>query len=413
MCNGRPVLDDVPPGSRPGEKIVEDTPEEYAALKEIVGLLKGHAWSLEIVAGFMAENFEHYSFREELADLKENPLANLPGTTYRGGGVQSPETLLRPTLQKLRELDRFAEDFGQHVLRLAAAASFFPPERVPEYALEGIWKQEFGDGRITCDGGWKKAFACSLALEQLRNYRIVNGKGGLLKMHRLTREVLQNGLSPEEKSALVRSMQRFLDDFQAETPHMTAEQVLPWAGWATECLEKNESLRKDAVFLKTLNNLANLHSDLYQYAKAEEEYSLALNLYKKLAKNNHDKFDPDVAMTLNNLAILHKNLNQYAKAEGEYSEALDIRRRLAQNNPDKFNPCVANTLNNLANLCRRRLFGPSKFGPVRFLHGLMHPEFRKKAAELREEAVEIAKKYPENPFCRKILASPEPGDLKK
>jgi len=271
-------------------------------------------------------------------------------------------------------------------------------------------------------------------------------------MHRLTRTVLRKLFSGEESLRILDAMRRFLDDFREKTPHMTAEQILPWAGWAAACLAKNESLRKDTDFLQSClavvdtcrtNNLyaearsllenvrlhanavaddaltasvlltmANWRSDLNQNDLAEKEYLEALAIRRELAQNNPDKFNPYVATTLNNLAVLHKGLNQHAKAEGEYSEALDIRRRLAQNNPDKFNPYVANTLNNLAILCRRRLYGPSKFGPVRFLHGLMHPEFRKKAAELREEAVEIAKRYPENPFCRKILASPEPGDLK-
>ena len=390
MCGGRPVLDDVPPELRPGEKIVEAIPEEYAALKEIVSLLKGHAWSLEIVAGFMAENFEHYSFREELADLRSDPLVNLTGTTYRGSGVQSPETLLRPTLEKLRAFDRIAEDFGQHILRLAAAASFFPPELVPEYALEGIWKQAFVDDRITCDGGRKKASAWALALEQLRNYRIVNGEGDLLKMHRLTREILQNGLSPEEKTALIGSMRRFLDDFQAETPHMTEEQILPWAGWAAECLEKIESLRKDADFLKRClavvytcreNNLyaearsllervslyanaveddaltasilfasANLHSDLNQNDLAEKEYFEALAIRRGLAEKNPKKFNAALALTLNDLANLHNNLKKNEQAEKEYREALSIRRELAGSDPGKSSGDVAMTLNNLAAL---------------------------------------------------------------
>ena len=97
-----------------------------------------------------------------------------------------------------------------------------------------------------------------------------------------------------------------------------------------------------------LNNLAVLHNDINQLVAAEKEYKEALDIRRRLAKDNPDAYLPNVATTLNNLAILHSNLNQYPAAEKEYKEALDIRRRLAENNPDAYLPYVANTLNNLA-----------------------------------------------------------------
>ncbi len=100
----------------------------------------------------------------------------------------------------------------------------------------------------------------------------------------------------------------------------------------------------------TLNNLANLHSDLNRFEMAEKEYKEALEIRRKLAEANPDAFLPDVAMTLNNLAILHSDLNRFEVAEEEYMEALEIRRKLAEANPDAFLPYVAGTLNNLAGL---------------------------------------------------------------
>ena len=389
MCGGKLALDDVPRDQWPDPKVIEDTPKEYAALKEIIRMLNGHAWSLEIVAGFMAENFEHYSFQGELEDLQKNPMENLTGSTYRGSGVQSPEALLEPTLKKLREFDRLAEDFGKHILWLAAAASFFPPEQVPRDALEGIWKQQFGDDRIVYDGGRKKAFACLLALEQLRKYRILNGEGGLFKMHRLTRDVRQNSLSAEEKAAIADVMRKYLDDFRAKTPHMTTEQILPWLGWAQECLEKIEPLRNNTDFLWSCINLidncrennlygaalplleiirqyaestrnedlnagvlftaAGIHSDLNQFEQAENEYLAALAFYRQQAEQYPDHYNSSLADTLNSLAILHMNFNRYEQAENEYQEALTIRRQLAEKDSDKIKPDdVAMTLNNLA-----------------------------------------------------------------
>ena len=98
----------------------------------------------------------------------------------------------------------------------------------------------------------------------------------------------------------------------------------------------------------TLNNLANLHSDLNRFEMAEKEFKEALEIYRELAKANPDAFLPDVATTLNNLAALHSDLNRFEMAEEEYKEALVIRRKLAEANPDAFLPDVATTLNNLA-----------------------------------------------------------------
>ena len=74
----------------------------------------------------------------------------------------------------------------------------------------------------------------------------------------------------------------------------------------------------------TLNNLANLHSDLNRFEMAEKEFKEALEIYRELAKANPDAFLPDVATTLNNLAALHSDLNRFEMAEEEYKEALVI-----------------------------------------------------------------------------------------
>ncbi|MBP5421513.1 MAG: tetratricopeptide repeat protein [Paludibacteraceae bacterium] len=121
-----------------------------------------------------------------------------------------------------------------------------------------------------------------------------------------------------------------------------------------EALEIRRKLAKDNpdAFLPdvatTLNNLGNLHRDLNRFEIAEVEYQEALEIRRKLAKDNPDAYLPDVAMTLNNLAIQHSKLNRFEIAEVEYQEALEIRRKLAKDNPDAFLPDVATTLNNLA-----------------------------------------------------------------
>ena len=97
-----------------------------------------------------------------------------------------------------------------------------------------------------------------------------------------------------------------------------------------------------------LNNLAILHSDKNELAKAEAEFGEALEIRRNLAAINPSAYLPDVVVTLNNLAVVHRRKNELAEAEAEHAEALEIRRNLAAANPSAYLPDVAATLNNLA-----------------------------------------------------------------
>ena len=70
-----------------------------------------------------------------------------------------------------------------------------------------------------------------------------------------------------------------------------------------------------------------------QYYYALKAYTEVFNIYWTLAKVNPEAYLPDVAMTLNNIANLQSDLHQYDKAEENYTEALRIRRDLAKVNP--------------------------------------------------------------------------------
>jgi tetratricopeptide (TPR) repeat protein len=98
----------------------------------------------------------------------------------------------------------------------------------------------------------------------------------------------------------------------------------------------------------TLNNLANLHSDIKDYGPVLEEYEESLKLYRGLARREPDAFLPYVAGILNNLAALHYATKDYGPALAEYEEALRIRRGLAEKEPRAFNQAVAETLLNLS-----------------------------------------------------------------
>jgi tetratricopeptide (TPR) repeat protein len=75
----------------------------------------------------------------------------------------------------------------------------------------------------------------------------------------------------------------------------------------------------------TQNNLGIMYRNLNAYDKAEGAYAEALEIYKRLAQTNPERYEPDVAMTQNNLGLMYADLNAYDKAEGAYAEALEIR----------------------------------------------------------------------------------------
>lgn len=86
---------------------------------------------------------------------------------------------------------------------------------------------------------------------------------------------------------------------------------------------------------------------------------------------------PDVATTCNNLAMLLKNQHRPEEAERLYREALEIRRRLAKEDPDAFLPEKSDTAFNLAILmynvkrdlsASRMLFDEALEGYSQFAH---------------------------------------------
>ncbi len=98
----------------------------------------------------------------------------------------------------------------------------------------------------------------------------------------------------------------------------------------------------------TLNNLALLYHNTQRLKESEQYYIEALEIYRRLAKENPEAYEPDVANTLNNLAALYSHTQRFKESEQYFSEALEIQRRVAKENPAAYEPAVANTLNNLA-----------------------------------------------------------------
>lgn len=89
-----------------------------------------------------------------------------------------------------------------------------------------------------------------------------------------------------------------------------------------------------------------LHENNREWTMVEKYYQEALLIYRILAKDHPEKFNPFVARSLNNIALLHKNMENYEAAEKENCEALGILLDLAEKDPDKYMPYVAISLKN-------------------------------------------------------------------
>ncbi|MCK9386356.1 MAG: tetratricopeptide repeat protein [Nevskia sp.] len=101
-----------------------------------------------------------------------------------------------------------------------------------------------------------------------------------------------------------------------------------------------------------LNNLGALERTENHNDAARQAYEESLAIYRALARQNPDVYQPDVARGLNNLGELERAENHNDAARQAYEESLAIYRALARQNPDVYRPDVARSLNNLGELER-------------------------------------------------------------
>ena len=154
--------------------------------------------------------------------------------------------------------------------------------------------------------------------------------------------------------------------FQEFNDHIKAKKYYSRALGVYRGLAKDNPQAYEPDLASTLNNLAVLYKNTQQPLESESLYLEALESYKCLAKEkpryrtiyktrdrNKEKakdYKPDVARTLNNLALLYSNTQRIAESEAMYLEALEIRRKLAEEDPETYESGLAMTLNNLATL---------------------------------------------------------------
>ena len=94
--------------------------------------------------------------------------------------------------------------------------------------------------------------------------------------------------------------------------------------------ESNDYFSEKAALL---NNLANLYSNTQRFTESEKMYMEALEIRRRLAKDNPKANEPYVAITQYNIGFLMLQTEKYADAIHPFEEALEIYRRVAKNNP--------------------------------------------------------------------------------
>lgn len=100
----------------------------------------------------------------------------------------------------------------------------------------------------------------------------------------------------------------------------------------------------------TLNNLGNLYCNTSQFIQAEEAYTEALAIHRRLAENNPAAYAPDVAMTLSNLGLLHRDINRRKQAAEEFTEALALITPYYEVYPQAFQELYGKIQRNLDEL---------------------------------------------------------------
>ncbi len=258
----------------------------------------------------------------------------------RGGfGPDHPEsvaTTFALSFEKVASASRAAAD-------LLCFCAFLHPDAIPEEIFtEGAAELGPNLGPVAADSlKLDAAFAEILKYSLLRR----DAEAKTLGIHRLVQEVIQDGLTEEEKrqwaECLVRAVNRAFPS--VEFANWTqCDRLVPQALACASLIEAHGFEFEEAGRL--LNAVGYYLHERARFSDAEPPYQRALALREKVLGPEH----PDVATSLNNLAALHDKQGKYAEAELLYQRALNIYEKAR--GPEY--PDMATSLNNLAELYR-------------------------------------------------------------
>ncbi len=102
----------------------------------------------------------------------------------------------------------------------------------------------------------------------------------------------------------------------------------------------------DAEYARTVNNIAQMLTNMKQIEVAREAFEDCLALRRNLFRNNPAGFTADLSSTLNGFGLMEYKQRNFSKAETLLAEALELRRELARDFPDSFEDEFAESLEN-------------------------------------------------------------------
>jgi tetratricopeptide (TPR) repeat protein len=257
----------------------------------------------------------------------------------RRGGFSPPHpesvaTTFALSFERVASASRAAAD----LLRFCA---FLHPDAIPEEIFtKGVAELGPNLSPIAADPlKLDAAFAETLKYSLLRR----DADAKTLGIHRLVQEVIQDGLTKEEKGQWAERAVRAVNG-AFPSPEFAnwaeCERLVPQALACASLIEAYGFESKEAARL--LNAIGYYLDDRARFSDAEPLYEHALGIREKVLGPE----DPDVATSLSNLATLYFHEGRYAQAEPLFQRALPILEKAL--GPGHSN--VATGLNNLAEL---------------------------------------------------------------
>ena len=339
--------------------------DETAAAKELLKFLQYHAWSVEIIAGYLGQEYRYGATpRKILEQLKDNFKINIKYKTLREI-PDSIDALLNPTIEQIRK-----QELGGEILELASAAAMFSPDAVGPDLLRKFWIKRYGG--VTCS----KTDSWLWAWETLKDHHLLAVENnGISRMHRLTQKFFlkfgqekQKGFADDIRSAIKQTDKSDLKKEDAVAVAGLAKFILAqsWNGeflhsipnWVHDILLEWYCIDDAKILLDELEKIANDHKDDadlayslsrvrgYLYERSGN-FAQALEKYQNALKTAQDaKDDQKIATSYNDIGCVYSALGEHKKSLENHTKSLKIRQQtLPENHPD-----IAASYNNIGNV---------------------------------------------------------------
>ena len=331
------------------QKVPDENDPEYCAALEIIKLLDGHAWSLEITGGQIANGYidGSTSFAAKLLELQKTfDISSDIGIGHHQ--AQTQEELLKPSLDIISALDN-----GDEILTLATICTFFPADQIDLGAIK-----DFCTKHYPVQAGYSQDFFAA-AQEQLERFHLIRSEKTQAKMHRITAAVLQKRAG---ENNLFRWMKTFVDvlpDYsQLLFDHYSFIRGLNVTRTAVDLYSKLKE--KDMCRTEELLNGKIMHGKmLFRSCKFSDSLTIFQDVLASLENSNQTSsvdFRPLRAKTLYWTAQLYFACRQYSEAADRANLCYELSTTLAEENPQQYLQFTIQALNLIGQLIKTKSY---------------------------------------------------------